>query len=328
MAVLDKKGLYEDIEHFYELVEQGYSLGDELKIPENFGQYFKIYVCGVGSSISAGYLLKQYLTNFRVEVVEDYTLPNTADNKTLVFVLSFGEDYNEAVSMYRDAHKKRCGIITIDDGRKLKELCELNNTPCLQLQKVESHQLAYVQMFFAMLKTLEKLDMIEPQTEYVRRTLKILKHNNFQELTEEMSKKLINKMPLIYTSKRFEAVARKWKQNFNLRVKTPSFYNVFPSLSFHEITGFEKNTAEFYSLIIGSDDDDKNVKKIKSASKEVLRSKGVPVTEVAITGDSYLVKLFSAMLIGEWLSYNLAIKRDVDPSKDSAFEELKKRLKQ
>ena len=52
----------------------------------------------------------------------------------------------------------------------------------------------------------------------------------------------------------------------------------------------------------------------------------MPLTEVGLTGECYLAKIFSALLIGDWLSYNLAIKRGVDPSSRRIIDELEKRM--
>lgn len=325
MVVFDKQGMYEVIEGADSQIEKGYEAGKDI----SFRDVKNIVVASTGGSSVAGSILKQYLKDSQIPVYlsEEFIIPSFADKNTLVFAVSYTGEAEEVLSMYKDALKKGCQMITISSGGKLKELALYNKTRNILIPQNLIPRHAYAYLFFPMLRILENSGLIEPQREYVRRTIQVVRNNKFDQITENLSDKVQSKIPLIYASPRYEVVAKKWKLNFNENTEIPAFYNVFPSATHNEIAGFAKRGEEFYVLIIKSDDDDARLKKRMALAKEVIREIGVQVTEISITGDSYLTKLFSAILIGDWLSYHLAIKRGIDPTPRRIIDEIEKRLK-
>lgn len=322
MVVLDKEGMYEGIEKFSDQIVGGWELAEDVRVDDSISN---IIIAGVGDAIISGHIIKQYLKDYKLQVfvAEDFKIPSFANKDSLVFIVSYKDHAEETVSMYRDALKKGCHTITIEDGSKLKELCTLSSTQHLLLPKDLHKRLSYGYLFFSMLKILQNSKLVEEQEDYLKRTMRVLKHNKFEELTTDLVEKINNKIPLVYSSPHLEAVALKWKTSFNNTTKIPSFYSVFPSLSYNEISGFYKQEDNFYVIILKSDNEDQKIKKRITKTKELIRNQGVPVTEMAITGDCYLTKIFSALIIGDWISYALAIKRGVDPTPTPAVDELK-----
>ncbi len=317
--------MYEIIENIPSQIREGYELGKDI----SFSNITNIIVAAVGGSAIPGQILKQYLKNSNIPVylVEEYVIPSFADSTSLVFAISYSGDAEETLSMYRDALKKGCHVVTIGAGGKLREVSAHNKTRNLHIPYGIAPRMAYAYMFFPMLKILENSGLIESQKENVKKTLKVIENNKFEDITENFAERINQKIPLIYTSPDYECVAKKWKLNFNENTEIPAFYNIFPSASHNEIAGFAKKGEEFYVLIIKSGDEDLRLQKRIGVAKDIIREIGVSVTEMAITGDAYLTKIFSAILIGDWLSYHLAIKRGVDPTPRRIIDELEKRLK-
>ena len=65
-----------------------------------------------------------------------------------------------------------------------------------------------------------------------------------------------------------------------------------------------------------------------SIIKDLIKEKGVKVTEVMIRGESLLSKIVSAIYIGDWTSYWLALENKTDPTPVKIIESLKKQLKE
>lgn len=325
MGVFDKSGMYEIIESMYEQILLGYNYAKNINVTPNISN---VIVAGVGGSIFAGHILKQYLKDYKfpVFVVEDYKIPSFADKFSLVFVISHMGNADEALSMYKDAIKKECVVITIGGGGKLRELASLSNTRHVLVSRNAPSRLAYPSLFFPMLRILENSRLIKIQSEDVARLVDVFKHNKFEDMTLNIAEKLDGKVPIIYASKSYEVVALKWKLNFNETSEIPAFYNTFPSAINNEIAYFSKNSQDFYVFLMISDEEGNTLKRKSMIVKDVLRNLNVSVTEIGITGDCYLVRLFSAMLIGDWLAYHVAIKRGIDPTPTRVVEEVKKRM--
>lgn len=322
MAIIDKSRFYENLEVFYKQIDEAWDIADEIKIEDKIEN---IIIAGSSGSIIAGHILRQYLNNLKlpVYVCESYKLTAKASKNSLVFVLSYGNDSHETVSMYRDALKHGAKIITIDSRGKLQELSKLNDTKFIRISDNYHPNINYGVYFFIMLKILQNSNIIEDQTDFVKRTRTVLRSNNFEEITVEFAEKIKDKIILIYSSEQFESVACKWKNDFNKNAKTPSFYGTFPQACYNDLESFSARD-NFYVLIIKSDDDDKNIKNVIEITKDLIRGQGTPVTEMAIKGDCYLTKLFSACLIGDWLSYNISIKKGIDPSSTLIIDEFNK----
>jgi len=60
---------------------------------------------------------------------------------------------------------------------------------------------------------------------------------------------------------------------------------------------------------------------------DMVKEKGAEITEIEIKGDCFLTKLFSAIYIGDWVSYYLALNYGMDPTPVDIVEDLKRKLK-
>ena len=56
-------------------------------------------------------------------------------------------------------------------------------------------------------------------------------------------------------------------------------------------------------------------------------SKGVDVTEIAITGSKFLSRLLSSIYLGSWVGFYLALEYKTDPTPVPIIEDLKMELK-
>ena len=62
-----------------------------------------------------------------------------------------------------------------------------------------------------------------------------------------------------------------------------------------------------------------------SVCKEIMEKK-VEVEEVKVQGSSLLARMFSAIYLGDYISYYLAMRERVDPTPVAVIEWLKKQL--
>ena len=82
---------------------------------------------------------------------------------------------------------------------------------------------------------------------------------------------------------------------------------------------------DFHVIILKNNKDTVRMQKRIDITKKLI-SKNCDVTELDITGNNDLIKIYSAVLIGDLTSYFLAIKNRRDPSDDSIIGTLKKEL--
>ena len=80
-------------------------------------------------------------------------------------------------------------------------------------------------------------------------------------------------------------------------------------------------------IIISSERDHPRVRKRFKLIKKLIKDKGVNVTEMSVIGDDLLHQILSAIYVGDWTSYFLALMYKIDPSPVDIIENLKKELK-
>ena len=92
-------------------------------------------------------------------------------------------------------------------------------------------------------------------------------NKNGEKQAEELSLKLVGKIPIIYSSDRMYAVAYKWKINFNETSKVHAFNDVFPELDHNEIVGFTKLNGNYHVIIIRDEQEYLKIKKVFSNTR-------------------------------------------------------------
>ena len=153
---------------------------------------------------------------------------------------------------------------------------------------------------------------------------------SIKQISEEVAKKLVNKVPLVYASNKFKCLARIWKIKFNENSKIPAFYNYFPELNHNEMVGFtqinKKNNAFHVIILRDKNDHLRSLKRMKFFAN-LMKTKGIEVDFIEIKNGDLLFKIFSTLLLGDWVSYYLALEYKVDPTPVKIVEEFKKKLK-
>jgi glucose/mannose-6-phosphate isomerase len=268
-------------------------------------------------------------TKTKITLSKDYKLPEWANKKTLVFATSYSGNTEEAIYSYRDAIKKGCRIVAMASGGKLAELAKKDGTTFIKLPKpFEGFQpragLGY--LFFSMLGVLQNSRIIPDMTKDIDKTIKALDVKRYNDKAMNLAENMADKVPIIYTSEKLAAAGYKWKIAFNENAKTHAFFNVYPEQNHNEINAYINIEAHYHIIMLSNDDDHPQVKKRMKITKDLYKKKNVPVTEIAIKGDSLLTKLFSAIMIGDLVAYYVSIKYATDPTPVAMVEDLEKGL--
>lgn len=299
-----------------------------LKTDVKAGAFENIFIVGMGGSALAGSLLKSYFynANIPVHVVRGYFMPEFVNKKSLVFVVSYSGNTEETINAYRTAVRKDAKIITMSCGGKLEKLASRQSISHIHipLRNIQP-RMAYCFQFFAMLKVLHNSEFIKLK-EGAETIINILKRPILKEKAKELAKKLDGRIPLIYSSDRLSSVAYKWKINFNENAKIHAFCNFFPELNHNEMLGFTELKASYYVIIIKDEEDYHRIKKRMNLTKKLIKKGNVPVTELALSGHSLVIRMMTALYIGDWAAYYLAINYKTDPTCIDMIEEFKKQL--
>lgn len=325
---VDKEDMLGSIATLRKQIKEGLKLASETRFLDEIDD---IIVAGMGGSALPGEVLKSLFidSKLRIKVVKNYKLPAWAGRKTLVFSVSYSGNTEETISAYRDAMKKSCRIVALASGGKLKELAEKQKTQFIKLpHPFEGFQpragIGY--MFFAILGVLMNSRIVPDMSKEIEKLDNALKAEKYTEKAQELAEEAAGKIPIIYTSEKLAGAGYKWKIAFNENAKMHAFSNVYPEMNHNEINAYVNINGKYHVIMLSNDDDHPQIRKRMRITKELYRKKGVDVTEIAVKGDSLLAKLFSAIVIGDLVSYFTAVMEKTDPTPVKMVEDLKKQL--
>lgn len=350
-AILDKPGKIKEIDKSDMLsfcIEAPRQCQEAVKLAQavsiDYPMPQTIIVAGMGGSAIGGGLLKNWAKDritVPIEVCRAYSLPAYADKRTLVFVVSYSGETEEALSMFLDAIKRDCMICCISSGGELLEFAEKLKFPHLRVPSgIPQPRAALPYLFLPLPVFLERLGLISdinPEISEAIRILKLVKRENLPEksLSSNFSKNLASKIngtvPVVYGFGIYRAVAQRYKQEFNENSKVPAKWEFFPELNHNEIVGWEaaKELAKCFSTIFIRDKDEpEEIQQRIEATEELIYERSKKIFEVWSVGESRLAKMLSAVYIGDLTSLYLAILRGVDPTPVETITLLKERMKQ
>ena len=300
-----------------------------LELPKGMtvsGKVDKIVVCGMGGSAVGGDLLKIYMHDSKVPVfvVRDYKVPNFVDENTLVFAVSYSGNTEETSSAFEDAQRKKAKIVAVTSGGQLGVMAK----KAIKIPSGLQPRAALGYTFFPVLGVLANSGIVDVKGKEIEEMLDILsKTDEFRAVGERIAKKIGLRTPIIYASEMLNAVAYRWKTQFNENSKAAAFHHSFSEMNHNEIAGYQSiNKNDFVAIFIRDKNDNDRVKKRMDVTKEIISSR-VDVEEVFTRGEGLLSRIFSGIYYGDFASYYLALANRVDPTPVTVIENLKKKLK-
>lgn len=308
--------------------ETGLNLGREIKLaqkPKN------IIFCGMGGSIIPAKILLLYLdaaglnlSSPQFSIHRDYDLPNQLAPGTLTICISWSGNTEETISSYQSARQEKLPLIALTKGGKLGELAQKDAVPLILLPEENiPARMAAGYMFSALYSVLAANGLIENETNRIE-NLRNLKPSDSDSKANQLSEKISNKTPLIYSSYKWRNLAAFWKIFFNENSKVHSFWNGFPSLAHQELAGFnEEDKDKFFIMLLKDEDDDPRHKKSIEKMNAILRERGYGHEFIEIEGREPLEKIFNNYLFAALTSMHLAQSRGVDPASSEIIDRFK-----
>ena len=342
MRRIDPGGMLQWCMAFPKFCREAVSLARKLSL--GYAGVQRVIVAGMGGSAIGGEYLKQLFIDcpecmVPVEVCRDYFLPAYADEKVLVFVVSYSGETEEALNVFADALKRKCMIVCISSGGTVTRFAEKLKLPHIVVPSGLAPRAAFPYLFLPMPILMQKLDVapgISPEIEEAIQILEAMENEVSPQkaLEENPAKKLacelLETVPVFYGFRFYGAVAQRFKQQFNENSKVPCRWDVFPELNHNEIMGWEaprKLTNLFSVVMLRDRDEPVEIRERIEATKALIRGKAGKILELWGKGTGRLAKMLSTTYIGDFASVYLAILRGVDPTPVKTIASLKQKMK-
>ena len=293
-----------------------------------------ILAAGMGGSAWPAEILKTYLSDpdkKYLKLHRNYGLPQGLPKNTLVVLMSYSGNTEETLSAYKEAGQLNLARIAITSGGQLKEKCFQENVPVIEIPKGLEPRMA-TGYFFPLLTKVAEEAVPALKDKYFQDTLKLAKELKPQQLEEkgqELAEKFKGKIPLIYTSEQLKILAFIWKIKINEGAKIPAFYNFFPELNHNEFSAFTQPDLlpnPLQVLFLKNLSDHPRIVKRMDLSEKIIQKQGVQTETVNLIGENMLEKIFSGIILSDWLTCFLAQHYQVDPLATQLQEDFKQQM--
>lgn len=338
VSAIDRSQMRDLLREFPEQLERAWEPASSVSVPDSFEH---VLLCGMGGSAIGGDFLRIYLRQKGfpkpIEVVRGYELPPFADERTLVFAVSYSGNTEETLSCTQQALEYGCKVIAITSGGRLAQFAEEHRMTRVKILGGMPPRTALAYLFVPLLRSLlPLLDEWEVEREFQEAvgTLRELaatysEKPEAENPAKQQARALFQRIPVIYGSEVTEPVARRWKCQVNENAKQPANWDVLPELHHNEIMGWESSlTKRFAYVLLRDPEEHPQVRKRFAITRELLEERGHTVLEVRPPeeGRGLLSRLLSLSYLGDWVSLYLALLNGVDPTPVELIETMKRRL--
>ena len=314
-----------------------YAVSEELTINVSFD---RIVICGMGGSAIGGDILADCafsISNFPITVLRFPELPSWVNDKTLAIVSSYSGNTRETISMYEQAIKKGCTIIVITSGGKLKEMATANKNMVISVKEglQPRNALGYTMGYMANVidtvggpKYKIGIKKLIPVLTKLRNRLSTFDNVN---VAKTVAIKIDGSIPVIYSTTGINASAMRWKTQINENSKMMAFNGTITEFNHSEIVGWSEGTTTNMNcvpIVLYEENASKMMKQMTDASIKTLKKSGVDMQVIKIKGKSTLERSLRAIMIGDYVSLQLAYFKGVDPAEVKTINSFKQKITQ
>ena len=282
---------------------------------------------GIGGSIVQNYVFDKMKIPFLVN--KDYSLPSFINSKSLVIVCSYSGNTEETLMAMQEAIRKRATIVCITSGGKVADIANKKKIDCILVPAGMPPRTCLGYSLVQILYVLAQYSLITNQFEKdLLRTIKQMKDGELETQKKAMAiaKKLLGKLPIIYSAGNFEGVAIRFRQQLNENSKVLAWHGVVPEMNHNELVGWKDQADDKAVIILRNKEDFDRVQTRIEINKKIIKKYTKTIIEIYSEGKSYLEEAFYIIHLTDWVSVFLSDLRGVDSMEVKVIDFLKNSL--
>ncbi|MGQ9583631.1 MAG: bifunctional phosphoglucose/phosphomannose isomerase [Thermoplasmatota archaeon] len=334
IRAVDRSDMVRVLRSIPEMVRMAYALPrPSLAISRPAG----VVVAGMGGSAIGGDLLQSWMVEKGgppVIVNRDYDLPAFVGPRHIVFAVSYSGNTEETISAYEQAVKRGCRPVTISSGGALEKMSgaglHIKLPPGLQPRAAVSL------MLLPMLGVVEDLGLarcggeVDEAVELLRALTTELapERPEGENQAKRIALGLHGCFPMVFSGPFLAPVAKRWRTQLNENSKVLAREDVLPEMDHNDLVAWSEDPmAERCGVVLLRDSrEHPRVVKRMELTRRLGLDRARFTSEVRSRGEGALARLLSALVVGDFASFYLAVLRGVDPTPVHVIEKLKREL--
>ena len=337
----DPSGMLKHLHDFPEQCQRAWQNALKFDLPRDYARVDKATILGMGGSAIGGEIVRRLTlleNRLPIWVHRGYDPPPFLDGNTLLIASSYSGNTEETLSSFAESLKIPAKKLVLTRGGKLKELAEKEGVPIFLIDYQAPPRAAFPHSFISLLGIFHKLGLLEDKSADLEEATQVLNKLS-AELVESMplisnpakqlATKLSGKLAVIYGAGILSEVAQRWKTQLNENSKAWAFYEVFPELNHNAVVGYQfppEIREGILVVLLHSSLLHPRISIRYRLTVEILTKAGVSYELVEAMGESPLAQMMSLILLGDYVSFYLAILNSIDPTPVASIDYLKSRL--
>lgn len=329
-VTLDPSGLRHRLQDLARQCQEAWASCSTLELPGHWRAVNKVVIGGMGGSAIAGDLVidlaasKQSAVPFML--VRDFSLPFKLDNNCLFIACSYSGTTEETLSLFRQALTQGASVLAVTGGGTLAKEAGAAGIPLLYINSSGEPRSAVGYNLMLLLGALNKAGIMVTKDEDVQSAVAALEEQiarcsqeipSTKNPAKLLAQELVDKLIVVYGGGLFSALARRWKTQLNENAKAWAYFETIPELLHNSVEAFHSSFADGKNinvLALQQGEAGKELDVRYDAVAGLLHRGNIPHRVLKAAGHSPLAQLLSMLVLGDFVSYYLALLKGVDPS--------------
>ena len=338
---LDPEGMLAHLHAFPYECAKACDMAMRFPLPPELRSVNGVVVLGMGGSAIGGDLvasLAEAHSKVPVRVCRGYTPPAHADRNTLVMASSYSGNTEETLACFEQSLERGCCNLAITTGGKLKHMASRGGVPVFGFDYASPPRAALPYSFMAILCFLRRLGLLQDSDSDLDETMEVLKEQGgildesmptAENPAKQLAHYLADRLSVIYGAEFLSEVAHRWKTQINENSKAWAFHEVFPELNHNAVVGFKHPASinrHVCVAMLESPSLSPRVRLRYDVTQKLLDRAGIEYRRISAPGRSQVAQMMGLILLGDYVSYYLAILNGERPTPVDAIDYLKSEL--
>ncbi|MCC6369751.1 MAG: bifunctional phosphoglucose/phosphomannose isomerase [Bacteroidia bacterium] len=288
-----------------------------------------IVITGLGGSGIGGTIVSELVANScSVPIISnnDYFIPAFVNEKTLVIISSYSGNTEETLSAMQQAIAKKAQIACVTSGGKILDLAKAGQMDFIEIPGGFPPRSCIGYSLIQLIKILV-VKGYAPASIFsdLEKAIVLLEKENaaIKSEAEQIAKKLVNKIPVLYSLGSCEGTVVRFRQQINENSKMLCWHHCLPEMNHNELVGWTTRNENLAVLSFQTSFDYARTQKRYALCKPLFESLSSGVTDVVAKGESKLEQFLYLINIGDWISCYIADLRGIDPVEVKVIDKLK-----
>ncbi len=313
----------------------------KVSLPFAYRGVQSVVILGMGGSAISGDLARALgakTASVPMEVIRGYHIPGYVDSNTLVIAVSYSGDTEETLAAYDAASERTGSLIVVASGGKLQARALAAGIPHYAIRTASQPRAALPHLYMPILHALTTLYLTRCSAREIEDAASFIADQapafaidipEKENPAKNLARALYGKIVSIYASEFLGEVARRWKTQINENSKQWAEFETLPEANHNAVVGYAHplgNTDSICVIQLHSPLYHERTRIGMEAARELLDAASIANRLVAVPGPTPLAQQLFAILLGDYVSYYLAVLNGVDPTPVANINHIKSRL--